>query len=301
MNGKKTRPPRVLVIYNPTAGRRRKRKLDAVLKRLRAAGCELLLRETRARGDAERLAREARREGPDIVAAAGGDGTASEAVNGLAGSRLPLAFIPLGTANVLALEIGLKTRPDAVARAIAAGKRRTIHVGRIVSKGKQRASRRFVMFAGMGYDAYIVENIDPALKRGTGKGAYVWQAVRGAMTEKWPRRRVVIDGKEFRAASVIVCNGKYYAGPFAVAPEGRLEDPFLHACVVPRLGFWWALRYGFGLLTSLISKDPSARVVRAKRILIEGEGAPIQGDGDLAARLPAEISVDPEPLDIIVP
>ena len=68
------------------------------------------LRATEARGDAEAIARTANPAAFDIVAAAGGDGTINEVINGLAQSPLPLALISLGTANVLANEIGLAPR-----------------------------------------------------------------------------------------------------------------------------------------------------------------------------------------------
>ena len=67
----------------------------------------------------------------DILVVAGGDGTVNEAVNGLRDARLPLAVVPLGTANVLAAEIGMATDPRSVARTIALGRPRPVSVGEL--------------------------------------------------------------------------------------------------------------------------------------------------------------------------
>ena len=97
---------------------------------------------------------------------AGGDGTVNETINGLARSGLPLALIPLGTANVLAAEIGLQTDPAAVARCVAFGQPRPIALG--AANG-----RRFILMAGAGFDANVVAGVSVPMKRWLGKGAYI--------------------------------------------------------------------------------------------------------------------------------
>ena len=110
------RNPRIMLIHNPAAGRGRGR-LQTTLARLRSLGSVPEVWATARRGEAEALARAAVERGYDLVVVAGGDGTVNEVVNGLAGSglagsALPLALLPLGTANVLATEIGLDLAPE---------------------------------------------------------------------------------------------------------------------------------------------------------------------------------------------
>ena len=88
------RRPRVLIVHNPTAGGSRARA-GATIVRLRRLGCHLEVRSTARRGDAEAFARAAAGQGFDRVVAAGGDGTINEAIQGLAGTGLPLALLPL--------------------------------------------------------------------------------------------------------------------------------------------------------------------------------------------------------------
>ncbi len=127
--------------------------------------------ETTRPGDAEKTANLLQAADFDVVVAAGGDGTINEVANGLikaTGAVPPLAIIPLGTANVLAEEIGLRGQPAAIAKAIACGDRITVHLG--LANG-----RHFIMMAGVGFDAHVVANVDLALKRRTGKIAYAWR------------------------------------------------------------------------------------------------------------------------------
>ena len=82
---------------------------------LERRGCTVVVRRTGpATGDAERLAREAEPDF-DIIVAAGGDGTLNAVVERACRRQRPRAFavLPLGTANVLAREIGLPRRPRA--------------------------------------------------------------------------------------------------------------------------------------------------------------------------------------------
>ena len=114
--------PAMIIVFNPVAGRRRANLLWRVLDVLVANGVRLDIAETHRAGHAEALAREAVQRGEPMVVAAGGDGTIAEVANGLMGSGARLGVIPLGTANVLAHELGLPFAPKAVAAALAFGR-----------------------------------------------------------------------------------------------------------------------------------------------------------------------------------
>lgn len=285
---------RILAIFNPMSGRRRAR-LDATVAALREQGCVVTVAETQGPGHAETIAREAPAGDFDVIAAAGGDGTVNEVVNGLAGKSITLGIIPLGTANVLADEIGLKCTPAAIARALASGPVRTIHVGR--SNG-----RRFCMMAGAGFDASVVAGISLALKKRLGALAYIWQAARQAFVETYAGAEVVIDGKSFRATSVVVCKGKRYGGPFIVAPNASLAAENFQVVLMKGRGWFSVARYGFALTLGRIAMCSDVEIVPGREVRIQGiVGAPVQADGDIIAHLPATISIDPEPIRLIYP
>src|SRR5439155_13008466 len=159
---------RVLIIVNPAAGGSRSgaRRLRRVVAALERRGCTVVLRHASARaGDVERLAREAEPDFEAIVAA-GGDGTVNAVVNGLAGMPRPVALLPLGTANLLAREIGLPRRADRLGELIATAPTQPVWPGRV-------EGRLFVMVASTGFDAETVGSVDPGLKRYAGRLAFI--------------------------------------------------------------------------------------------------------------------------------
>ena len=292
------RARRVLVIYNPAAGQWRRRRLRATLRSLEALGCGLTLHETTQPGDAEATAGAIAEDRFDVVVAAGGDGTINEVANGLIRAPHPvppLAIIPLGTANVLAQEIALRGDPSAIARAIAEGPRLTVHLGKA-------NGRHFIMMAGVGFDAHVVANVDLALKRRTGKIAYVLETLMQALRYGFPPCQVEVDGRTYQARSAVVCNGRHYGGPFIAAPEASLGKPVFEVCMLERGGWAHVLRYGVALVLGRLSSLPDVQDRIGSLIRIDGEkGLPVQGDGDIIAHLPVTIEVSERTLDLIVP
>lgn len=292
------RARRVLVIYNPTAGRKRGKRLTDTLALLRAKGCEVVERRTTRRGDAEEFAREASSDDFDVVVAAGGDGTVNEVINGMVGrpDRPRLAVIPLGTANVLALEIGLDPKDaEQVSDTIAHGPSRTVHLG--LANG-----RHFLLMAGAGLDAHVVEGVNVALKRHAGKLAYVVESVRQAFGYDFPELQIRANGQTYEGRMAVACRGRFYGGPFVAAPDARLDRPKLEVCILPKSGVGGVVRYGLALPMNKLAELPEVQVVSADSITILGpRGAPLQGDGDIVARLPAEISIASETVELVMP
>jgi|GEM_PF-2841695 len=188
--------PRVLVIFNPVAGIRRKLRFEHILDFLEGKGCRVMTRPTGKRGNA---------------------GTVNEVLNGLSAKSVPVGIIPLGTANVLAAEMGLVIDAESVAEAIANGGPTTIHLG-------EANGRIFVPMVGVGFDARVVEGVDSRLKRWLGKGAYVWRSMVEMVRFPFIDYRVVIG------------NGRYYCGAFARTPDARLYDPSPRVCLFRNKG-----------------------------------------------------------------
>jgi YegS/Rv2252/BmrU family lipid kinase len=291
---------RVHVIFNPTAGGARRQRYHGVLDALLRAGVEVVERPTGQRGDAEAFAAALRREDCDRLVVAGGDGTVNEAINGLGQNRMggagvPLCILPLGTANVLAREMRLSTRPASIAAAILQGPAVPIALG-------ETNGRRFVLMAGVGFDAHVVARVGARLKRRLGKGAYVWQTLRQVWRFSFPQYRIVVDGREEVAASAVVANAKHYGGGFVIAPEARLDSPTLQVCLFERSGRIAALTYAAALALKLLPHLSDFRVIEARHIRVQGPPEdPIQGDGDIIAALPAEIRVLPDALNLVFP
>jgi diacylglycerol kinase (ATP) len=286
---------RIVVIYNPTAGWRQRGRFQRTLRLLAMQGCSLAVHETRGPGEAGATARAAVEAGCDAVAVAGGDGTIGEVVNGLAGLDAAVAIIPLGTANVLAAEIGLSRDPETVAATIVHGAARTIHIGRM-------GDHRFVMMAGVGFDARVVAGVRRGLKRAIGKYAYVVEAVRQILRYRPVTFEVEIEGETMRAASVVLANGRSYAGRYTVAPDARLEQPRFQVCLQTKAGRWHVLRYALAMLTGRLHRLSDVRIVPAHCAVIRGPiTEPIQADGDIIGTTPAAFSIARERITLLTP
>ncbi len=291
--------PRVLIIHNPAAGRGRAR-FDETLARLRGLGCKPEILATARRGDAEDLASAAARLGFDRVVAAGGDGTINEAINGLAGGGPPLALLPLGTANVLAIETGLDPTPRALAETILHGRPRKICLGRV--RGAAGQSRLFVTMAGAGADAHAVASVDLVGKKVFGTGAYFAEMARQLLVFPFPNYRIEVDGTAYDAASVVVANGRYYAGQYILAPDADIAEPSFQVCLFERGGRLAALRYVLAMQMDRLTEEPDYRIVTGRKIRVEGPlGDPVQADGDIVAALPVEIEIVPNALELVMP
>ena len=294
----------ILILFNPVAGGRRSRRLRAVLDLLRGRGAQVELRTTGAPGDARRFAGDAAGD-VDTIVAAGGDGTINEVVNGMAarggsGDAPDLALLPLGTANVLATEIGFP-RPSArrIADAIAEGAPGDLYLGRA-------DDRYFALMCGVGFDAHVVARVSPHLKRRLGKLAYVL----ASLVELWryrPRRyAVTVNGRRHDAASAIVANAHFYGGRFVVAPLARIDDPRLQVCLFHQAGRRHVLRYGWGLISGRLYRFADVSILPADKVEIaavapEPMPEPVQGDGDIIAALPVAITAGAKHLRIRKP
>jgi YegS/Rv2252/BmrU family lipid kinase len=288
----------MMIVFNPVAGRRRAALLWRVLDVLVANGVRLDVAETRCSGDAACLAREAAGRGEKMVVAAGGDGTIAEVASGLLGTGVRLGVIPLGTANVLANELALPFAPRAVAAALAFGRTQRLWPG--VARGAD-GTRLFVQMLGIGFDAHVVHRLPVPLKRAFGRGAYVLQTLRDAVSYRYPPIAVRLDDQETQAASVIVSKGRFYAGHYLLAPEAVSADPGFSVSLFHHGGPGAALMYGAALPFNLLGRVPGVQHVRATRVDVVGNAAiPAQADGDPAGYAPLSVVDAPAPIEVVI-
>jgi diacylglycerol kinase (ATP) len=258
-----------------------------------------MVKETTHHGHARDLARFADSRAFDAVVAAGGDGTINEIVNGLAQSLLPLAILPLGTANVLAHELALPRDPADLAEIAAFGPTRTIWPGEIVLS-RTGSTHRFLLMAGVGFDATVVEHLDIAMKRRVGKIAYATSIIGRLLSYDREHYRATIDGAAIEPASLIASRARYYGGRFVLTPAARLDEPRLHVVLFENYGRRAAVGYLLSLLRGKLSLRADVRIVTTDRLDLEGPiGAPVQVDGDICVRLPIRVQVAQTPLRLI--
>jgi diacylglycerol kinase (ATP) len=276
------RPSPLVIVFNPVAGRRRAHLLWRVLDVLVANG----------------VRREAVKRGEKMVVAAGGDGTIAEVANGLMGTGARLGVIPLGTANVLAHELGLPFSPKAVAAALAFGRTTTLWPGIASSP---HGNRLFVQMLGVGFDAHVVRRVSLPMKRLFGKGAYVLRSMPELTRYSYPPIRVRLDEVETQTSSVIVSKGRFYGGRFRLAADAVPGAPGFSVVLFDRSGPWAAMMYGAALPVNLLGHAPGVRQIRANRIdFIGNEPMPAQADGDAAGCGVTSVTNAAAPIQVVV-
>lgn len=293
----------MIIIYNPIAGRRRIRLLWRVRDLLLLAGNRVECVETRHAGHATELARAAAASGPGIVVAAGGDGTIAEVVAGIEGTGCRLGIIPLGTANVLAHELGLPFGAEGIAASLGMMRTCDIWPGLVRSAGEPGRARSglFVQMLGAGFDAQVVHHVSLPLKRQLGAAAYVLQAGRELGRYGFPNMRVRIDGRCFDAATVIVSKGRLYGGRHVLAPAMAPTQRGFTVAVFDRPGAFAALKFGLALPLGLLPRMAGLRLLPARCVEITGGDVPVQTDGDRAGTAPLEVTDAPRPIPVVVP
>ncbi len=166
---------KLTIISNPASGRQKhSERMKVVLDMLKSKGIHPYLRETRQRGDASLFAREEAVKGTEIVLAAGGDGTINEVANGLVGSSVKLALLPLGTANVFALETEIPPDPVKATQILLNGFSQSINLGHITCRDisdKMNLENYFLLMAGIGFDGGVLNEIKREHYNQVGQGS----------------------------------------------------------------------------------------------------------------------------------
>lgn len=288
---------KVLIIVNPISGsgmgRVRGEELKSVLEKQRVRA-ELFT--TAAKGDAERAAQET---DADYVAAVGGDGSANEVANGIANSGKAMAILPLGTANVLAAELGCPHNPQQTADIILDGYTRTIDRG-------IATERCFVMGAGAGLDAAIVDEVSAHRGSTLGYMAYVAPVLNKLTHYNYPQFTVRIDSETVcdHAQYVVVGNCRYTAGVLCLTPDALVDDGLFDVCIFHDLNSMKMIRLAAASFAPGFSKSSEIIYRKGREIDIipnDNNQVPVQIDGDPAGTLPARFRIDPAALKILVP
>jgi YegS/Rv2252/BmrU family lipid kinase len=284
-----------VIIGNPNSGRAGDEGyLEHFAKILRSGDLSVEVLNTEHPNHATELAALA---GDRLVVAAGGDGTVNEVLNGLS-SGATLGILPLGTANVLARELGIPLDAEAACRRILDGEASRVDFG--VATDESGVERRFACMAGIGFDAKVVGTVTPRLKRFLRGLAFAITAFRVLFGNRFPNLEIA-DGEEVHVARfAIVANGHYYGGDYRVTGPGLLTSGELETVLVERVSVllrpdvfaWIMARKPLNrAMKSFTSTEVSARA--------PGAEVPVQIDGELWGKLPMSFRIEPGALNVV--
>lgn len=289
----------LLLLSNRFAGLASSRLVEACIRVLEARGACVTHVSPESISQARALARDAARNGAfDAVLAAGGDGTIRQVAAELIGSPVPLAVVPGGTGNVLANEIGLARTPDAVADMVLNGPVLPVPVAR--ANGEP-----FLLMAGAGLDARVLQRLDPSLKGRIGKAAYC-PATLGALLHPLDTLHVRIGATTHTVTWAIIANARHYGGGFvltrstSIAQKGLVAVLFRSTSRVRLLAQLASLARGRLDLRAAHTGDVA--IVPCNEAVIESErSAPTQLDGDVFGVTPMRVQTSTDVVHLVVP
>jgi diacylglycerol kinase (ATP) len=302
---------RVLIIANPAAAAgRATRTLHTLLAHPAARDLVVDVTHTQGPKDATaiaRLAADARRH--DVIAAAGGDGTAREVADGILSSRRPdttFALLPLGTGNDFAHLAGVGS-PELAVTALAHGsvRRRDVIKVDYHRRGTPHATHA-LSFAAVGLAADVVRLTTPAVKRWFGpRLCYSVGFLRGLRRYEPLAAQVFADGRRFEEAFLHVCAGNTsHAGGrmMHLSPGARADDGKLNISLVRATGRLEVLRQFVALLRGTHVRHPRVDYFEATGLTIStAQPADVQLDGDCVGVTPAGFQVKPDALHLVTP
>jgi len=310
---------KAILLYNPLSGRRQGRRaaeIEAAAAVLRAARVEACTAPTQAAGNCAGQVKEAIAAGCDTVFACGGDGTVHDVLQGLAGTEAALGIIPLGTANSVAHDLRLPLSPSGAARAALRSAPQRIAVGRVEYRDfeQQTSSRYFVMIAGVGVDAHLFYKLNPAAKRHLGMAAYYAKAARLWLTHRMENFAVEVGDighpGQIEVSQLLAVRIQDFGGVLReLAPGASLERDDLRLVLFrtrSRAAYLnYVLRGLFGGRWTVPGIELLHATVASCRVLSSEAGESrkilVEADGELLGTLPAEISIVPNALTILVP
>ena len=275
----------VPVLVSPAAGRGRARAATgAVLEALRGGGLSPRILSATTREDAERQAADAVAEGAGALVALGGDGAAHAVLQAVARTRTPMAVLPAGTGNDLALALGIPVDPVAAARAAAAdlleGRSTVVDAGRT-------GGRWWATVLCCGFDSAVTDRAN-RLRWPRGRRRYD-VAILAELARLQPREvTMVLDGAEQTVPVTLVAVGNtpWYGGGMRVCPDADPADGCFDVTVVGPMSRRELIRSRPRLTAGTHVDHPSVMTYRAARVGLSARGLTTYADGELVAALP---------------
>lgn len=288
-------PPRALLLLNPGA-RKGGEGLDEVSARLTDRGLDLVIEQAAHPAVMTDLVRK-HASAVDRVIVGGGDGTLNTVVQALVETGLPLALLPLGTANNLARTLEIPTDLPQACDIAAGESRRRIDLGWV-------NGRYFFTTASLGLSVRITAQLSTDSKRRWGPLAYALTAARVVTRSRPFHAEIRWEGgvRTSRTVQIVVGNGRYYGAALAIAEDAAIDDARLDLYSLEVRRWWELLLLAPALKRGRHGERPQVEALRATRFEIRTRTPrEIDIDGEIGARTPAEFRVMPSALQVFVP
>ncbi|MBE0564982.1 MAG: YegS/Rv2252/BmrU family lipid kinase [Krumholzibacteria bacterium] len=285
---------RAVLIVNPVAGQARGLRLG---RQLRASfeekGVVCSVRVSSGPGDAERWAQAAAGDGFDLIVVVGGDGTVGEVVSGQAraAQKVPVAVVPVGTANVVALALALPWLPGMAGSVILEGRVLDFDVGYL-----PELDRHFFLMAALGYPAKVIQDSPRRLKSLFGIFTYLGAGIRNAL--HLDEVRIFVEDQdervhEYEGNTILLSNiGKIGDLNLKVTPDTSAHDGRFDVTVISSRSLWDLILVLFRMLTWRYRPTERLHHFQAEKVVIATDPpVAVQIDGEDLGQTPLAAEV----------
>ena len=297
------------LIFNPIAGQGNPDQDLALIKRLLRPEIQLNVILTQPEIEPGEQAKEAIKDGTDLVIASGGDGTISAVAAAVMETEIPLGIIPRGTANAFSVALGIPTNLNAACENILVGATKVVDVARC-------NDIPMILLAGIGFEAETVEKADRELKNKFGVLAYLLAGLQQFAAQEVFEAQIEIDGEiiNVQSPAMTVANA---APPTSILAQGwgetLVDDGLLDVTIGVEqtqesnlLASLQAVNALADLFKSALIKQPTSRedilCLRVPEIKISANPPQkVVVDGEIIGTTPVEIRCIPQGLKIFAP
>ena len=294
---------RVILIVNPVSGQARGLRLGKQLRQsLEKAGLICSVRITNGLGDAERWSLTAAESGFDAVIVIGGDGTVGEVVAGqaLSSKKVPVAIVPVGTANVVAIALALPLFPAMIKSNIFDTRVLAFDVGYAPV-----SNRHFLLMAAIGYPAKVTKDSPRKLKNLFGVFSYFWSGFRNAFN--LDEVEISIEEKDgqvqqFSGNTILLTNiGKIGDINLKVNPNTSAHDGMFDVTVISSRSLWELFKVIFRMLTWRHRSTSCMHNFQSPHVIVRTDPpVDVQIDGENIGMTPLEVEIKPQGVLIFV-
>lgn len=286
---------KLLFVINPISGGRKKDGFEErAVQQFGKTDSNLAFAYSKYPGHAHELARDAVREGVDVVVAVGGDGTINEVASALYRTKVALGIIPEGSGNGLALYLGVPLNERAALRRLSKFETTGIDTGLI-------EGHPFFNMAGIGFDAKVSDRF--ANEKFRGPLGYLRTILNEIGKYQTKHYKLEIDGVHYEreAFMISVANSPQYGNNAYIAPNASITDGVLDVCIIHKFPLYSLPVMLFHLFAKTADQSEYLEIIPGKEIVItcEEEG-PVHVDGEpKALGKQLAISVCPVSLQVI--
>lgn len=306
-------PQKWFVIVNPASGFGKvKQNWEAISKELNAQQVPYEFEFTSPENRGDKLVHKALANGYKHIIAVGGDGHLHDVINGVMTQTLmptadvTIAMISQGTGNDWIKTNGIPKNYKHAIQVIKQGKTYVQNAGLATSyrDGKQ-VSRYFHNFAGVGFDAYVVQNTISS--KGYGQIAYLLVMLRCLFTYRKPVLRITLDDRTIETKTYLTLSGigKYGGGGMKLTPHAQPDGDSFHVSIAKDFSKLDVFRYIAKLYDGSFIELEKAEAHMSTHVKIEvlsaEEEVYMEADGDMMGTGPFEISLIPAALRVVIP